>query len=219
MQGRDRVALVGIQPGLPSTTRQEGISISSFSRQSPHYELQGPGLRLLACGYGWQLRWWFNGRCSKPVGSKALTWPVLCHPSAFPESPCRRGNTRDGMPNPFLRARASLRAGHTYLQAFLSTQRATVPCHFSLELSMFPGCLYTTTLGALDQDGHRGLQDFTATKNRPQWSSVRSTRGWWERATAHGACNNYSTGEQATEQTGNQRLTELCRWKGISQGL
>lgn len=205
LQGRDSVSLVGIHPGL-DLSRKAGGGIPPPSPQPPHHEL--PGLRLLSCGHGWQLR---CGRCFKPVGRKALPCPVLCKPPAFPESPHRRENTRDVMPNSFLWPRGFPRVAHTYLQTFEYPKGPLFPATSLWNSSMYPWCLYTTVLGAFDQDGHFKVSPRTSHSDLQYLQP-----GWWERATAHGACKNphCSTGDQPQNKQGVRGLQSPAGEKG-----
>lgn len=125
------------------------------------------------------------------------------------------------MPSSFLSARASLWGAPTYLQASLNTQSATVTCHFSLVLQYVSGnkFLHTSALGAFDQDEHRWLQGFAATKNRPYWSSLPKTCSWWERYNTWSVQQLSWTGDWIREQTAGQKPTGLGRWEGVSWGL
>lgn len=188
---------------------------------SPHIprqcELGGPGLRLLASGYGWKLRWWFNRRCFKPRGNTALT--CLVQSSCISWQPLvEREAPVMVCPTP------SYQQKHLWGLLAPTCKPPWVPKvqpfpAISLwHSSLFPVCLHTSVLGAFDQDGRSLFK--VSQPPRIGYSDLQYLKhvvGGKE--LQHLVCATVKLQRLETRPENKQGLRDLCRWEGISWGL
>lgn len=153
---------------LPSALPEGQGEQGRREEEAPHPPhgplLGGPGLRLLACGHGCQLRWRFKGRCFKSVGTNALARPVQSF-SISRQALVERGASELLCPAPSYQQEQLWRLlASTHKPPWIPNMQL-LPNISLWSSSMFPICLHTGALGVINQDGHSWLQGFTDTKN------------------------------------------------------